>query len=132
VTGQVRRQPAPRPPLGQQWPPPLPHVAGRAEAVQQQQDGLPAATLVNPQASLHNPQCAIAQSPITARDLAPNEGTKAGTRDGKRRSGSDGLTRSAARQSVLALPAAGIAFPRKRYGRDCRGHCDLVSQLSAA
>jgi hypothetical protein len=54
VTGQVRRQPAPRPPPGQPGPPPVPDVAGRAEAVQQHQQRLPAAALVNPQASRHS------------------------------------------------------------------------------
>src|SRR6266536_1054224 len=33
MTGQVRRYPAPRPPPSEQGPPPIPYVAGRAEAV---------------------------------------------------------------------------------------------------
>jgi pimeloyl-ACP methyl ester carboxylesterase len=33
VTGQIRRQPAPEPPPSEQAPPPIPNVAGRAEAV---------------------------------------------------------------------------------------------------
>src|SRR5262249_6122651 len=55
MTGQVRRYPAARPPLGEQRPPPAPHVAGRAKAVQQHQNRLPAAALVNPQPSRHSP-----------------------------------------------------------------------------
>src|SRR5216683_6385141 len=53
MTGQVRRYPAPRPPPGEQGPPPAPDVASRAKAVQQHQKRLPAAALVNPQTSLH-------------------------------------------------------------------------------
>jgi Protein of unknown function (DUF998) len=53
MTGQVRRQPAPWPPPGQQRPPVIPHVTGRPQAVQQEQDGLPAAALPDPQASVH-------------------------------------------------------------------------------
>jgi hypothetical protein len=58
VTGQVRRQPASRPPPGEQRAPAIPHISGRAQAVQEQQDGLPAAALLDPQASVHIPQSA--------------------------------------------------------------------------
>jgi hypothetical protein len=58
-----RRLSAPRPLPGEQRPPLLPYVAGRAEAVQQQQNGLPAAALVNPQASFHAPQSATGACP---------------------------------------------------------------------
>jgi len=40
--------------------PPAPDVAGGAKAVQQHQKRLPAAALLNPQASLHSPQSATA------------------------------------------------------------------------
>ena len=62
MTGQIRRQPAPRPPPGEQRPPAIPHRTGRAQAVQQQQDGLPAPTLPDPQASVHTPQSATAHA----------------------------------------------------------------------
>ena len=58
MTGQVRRQPASRPPPGEQRAPAIPHITGRAQAVQEQQDGLPAAALPDPQASVHIPQSA--------------------------------------------------------------------------
>jgi hypothetical protein len=87
MTGQVRRQPPPRPPPGEQWTPRMPHVTGGTQAVQQQQNRLPAAALVNPQASSHTPQCAIALSPRrtpdpgrpdTARQAAWHSGGSAG------------------------------------------------------
>ena len=65
MTGQVRRQPASRPPPREQRAPAIPHVTGRAQAVQQQQDGLPAAALLDPQASVHIPQSATTHA--TAR-----------------------------------------------------------------
>src|SRR6516164_6220944 len=54
MAGQVRRQPAPRPPPGEQGPPATPDVAGRAEAVQQHQERLAAAALLYAQASPHS------------------------------------------------------------------------------
>ncbi len=83
MTRQVRRQPAAWPPPGEQRPPPLPYVAGSAQAVQQQQNRLPGAALVNPQASSHTPQSGTAQSPAErltrARrtPIAPPRGTAA-------------------------------------------------------
>ena len=50
---QVGRQPAARPPPGEQRAPAGPDVASRAKAVQQHQERLPAAALVNSQARLH-------------------------------------------------------------------------------
>src|SRR5215472_11245982 len=54
MAGQVRRQPAPRPPPGEQGPPATPDVAGRAKAVQQHQERLPTAALLYTQASPHS------------------------------------------------------------------------------
>jgi hypothetical protein len=41
------RRPAPRPPVGEQRPPPLAYVAGSVQAVQQQQQGLSAASVAD-------------------------------------------------------------------------------------
>ena len=71
MTRQVRREPAPGPPPRGQRLPAIPHITRRAQAVQQQQDGLPAAALLDPQASVHTPQSATAHAGTGPRLQAP-------------------------------------------------------------
>jgi uncharacterized protein YhfF len=117
MPGQVRRQPAPRPPPGEQRPPAIPHRTGRAQAVQQQQDGLPAAALPDPQASVHTPQSATAH----ARAGPPPAGPRA------RRVRSRGTVVRAAVQDCTPGAAAWLVVAA---GQD-RGCQPLAAQTSS-